>query len=83
MFDYKNGKFDELRNFLARDPINITPTSDIDNYWEQWKTIFLNAVKNFVPVRTVKDNNSPPWINKEVCVLICKKYAALKKIPYE
>ena len=79
MFDYKNGKFDGLRNFLARNPINITPTRDIDNYWEQWKATFLNAVKNFVPVRTVKDNNSPPWIDKEVRVLIRKKYTALKK----
>ena len=79
MFDYKNGKFDGLRNFLARNPINITLTSDIDNYWEQWKTTFLNAVKNFVPVRTVKDNTSPPWIDKEVRVLIRKKYTALRK----
>ena len=36
-------------------------------------------MKNFVPVRTVKDNNSPPWIDKEVRVLIRKKYTALKK----
>jgi DUF4097 and DUF4098 domain-containing protein YvlB len=35
VFDYRNGKFDELRNFLTRNPINITPTNDIDNYWEQ------------------------------------------------
>ena len=79
VFDYKNGKFDELRNFLVRNPINITPTSDIDNYWEQWETTFLNAVKNFVPVRTVKDSNSPPWIDKEFRLLIRKKYTALKK----
>ena len=79
VFDYKKGKFDGLQNFHARNAINITPTSDIDNYWEQWKATFLNAVKNFVPVRTVKDNNSPPWIEKEVRVLIRKKYTALKK----
>jgi hypothetical protein len=35
VFDYRNGKFDELRNFLTRNPINITPTNDINNYWEQ------------------------------------------------
>lgn len=34
VFDYKNGKFDDLRNFLTRegrDPINVTPTNDINN----------------------------------------------------
>ncbi|CAB4011989.1 Hypothetical predicted protein [Paramuricea clavata] len=68
VFDYRNGKFDELRNFLTRNPINITPTDDIDNYWEQWKET----------LRTVKDTNSPPWIDKEVRILIRKKYRALK-----
>ncbi|CAB4021912.1 Hypothetical predicted protein, partial [Paramuricea clavata] len=67
VFDYRNGKFDELRNFLTRNPINITPTDDIDNYWEQWKETFLTA-----------DTNSPPWIDKEVRILIRKKYRALK-----
>jgi transposase len=77
-FDYRNGKFDELRNFLTRNPINITPTDYIDNYWEQWKETFLTAVKKYIPVRTVKDTNSPPWIDKEVRILIHKKYRALK-----
>jgi hypothetical protein len=60
VFDYRNGKFDELRNYLTRNPINITATDDINNYWEQWKETFLTVVKKFIPIRTVKDTNSPP-----------------------
>ena len=77
VFDYRDGKFDELRNFLTRNPIKFTPTDDIDNHWEQWKKTFLTAVKKYIPVRTVKDTNSPPWIDKEVRILIRKKYRAL------
>ena len=33
----------------------------------------------FIPVKTVRDTNSPPWIDGEVQHLIPKKYAALKK----
>ncbi|CAB3983304.1 Hypothetical predicted protein [Paramuricea clavata] len=78
VFYYRNGKFDELHNFPTRNTINITPTDDIDNYWEQWKETFLTAVKKYIPVRTVKDTNSPPWIDQEVRILIHKKYRALK-----
>ena len=79
VFDYRKGNFDELRNFLTRYPINVTPTDSISDDWEQWKDTFLTAVRRYIPMRTVKDKNSPPWIDKEVRQLIRKKYKALKQ----
>ena len=79
VFDYRNGKFDELRNFLMRNPINIAPTNDIDNDWHDWKDTFLTAVRKYIPIKTVKDTNSPPWIDREVRILIRKKYHALRR----
>ena len=79
VFDYGKGNFDELRNFLTRYPINVTPTDSISDDWEQWKDTFLTAVRRYIPMRTVKDKNSPPWIDKEVRQLIHKKYKALKQ----
>ncbi|CAB4041921.1 Hypothetical predicted protein, partial [Paramuricea clavata] len=79
VFDYKNGNFDGLRNFLTQFPISIVPTNNIDDCWQQWKYAFLTAVKRYVPMKTVKDINTPPWVDKEVRNLISRKYKALKK----
>ena len=45
----------------------------------QWKDKFLSIVTNFVPIKTIQDTNSPPWIDGEVRHLIRKKYIALRK----
>ena len=41
--------------------------------------MFLTAVESYIPVKTMSDTNSPPWIDREVRHLIRKKYTALKK----
>ena len=79
MFDFKNGNLDALRESLSRTPFQIAASEDIDEYWSNWKDLFLSAVKDHVPTKTVRDTNSPPWIVGEVRHLIRKKYAALRK----
>ena len=36
-------------------------------------------MKKYVPVKKIKYTNTPPWVDKEVRKLICRKYKALKK----
>ena len=79
VFDFKNGNLDALRESLSRTPFQIAASEDIDEYWSNWKDLFLSAVKDHVPTKTVRDTNSPPWIDGEVRHLIRKKYTALKK----
>ena len=79
VYDYKRGNFGDLRNFLTRVPFDITTSDNIDQYWLQWKDMFLTAVESYIPVKTMSDTNSPPWIDGEVRHLIRKKYTALKK----
>ena len=62
--------------------INSNHTSDLK--LNQLNALYLNArslhaVQKFIPVKKVKDKNSPPWIDGEVIYHIRKKYAALKK----
>ena len=54
-------------------------SADVNEHWSNWKDLFLTAVKEHIPIKTVGDKNSPPWIDGEVRYLIRKKYAALKK----
>ena len=79
--DYKNGNFDDLRGSLANVPFNLAASVDIDEYWVNWKDLFLSAVKDHIPIKTVRDNNSPPWIDTEVRRPDPEKIRRVKAIP--
>ena len=78
VYDCKNGNFDDLQESLTRVPFDVAYSDDINEHWSNWKNLFLTAVKDHIPVKTVHDTNSPPWIDGEVPHLMRKKYAALK-----
>ena len=65
VYDFKNGNFDDLRESLSRVPFEIAVSDNIDEYWDNWKSLFLSAVKDHIPIKTVRDANSPPWIDRE------------------
>lgn len=48
-------------------------------YWSQWKDLFLAVVAECVPVKTISDTNSPPWIDREVKLALHRNYRALRK----
>ena len=79
VYDFKNGNFDDLRDSLSRVPFEIAASADINEFWDNWKALFLSAVKDHMPIKTVRNTNSPPWIDSEVRHWIRKKYTALKK----
>ena len=60
-------------------PLEIAASADINEFWDNWKALFLSAVKDHIPIKIVRDTNSPPWIDNEVRLWIRKKYTALKK----
>jgi hypothetical protein len=79
IYNYKLANFDGLRSYLSNVPFENAISDDIVEYWSEWKDLFLTAVNKFIPVKTIKDTNSPQWIDGKVCQLVRKKYAALKK----
>ena len=52
---------------------------EIDESWASWKDLFLSAVDQCIPTKSVKDTNSPSWIDSDLCHHIPKKYGALRK----
>ena len=75
----KKADFEGLNINLGEMGLEIENTCDIGQLWSSWKDAFLAAVKGHIPIRTVKDTNSPPWIDNEVRNFIRKKYLALKR----
>ena len=82
VYDYKRGNFDELRSFLTHNPFEDFSSENIDKCWLQWKKLFMDAVHKFIPVKIVKDVNSPPWIDGEVTeILYTKEIFSFEEIP--
>ena len=79
VYNYKLANFEGLRNCLTNVPFENASSDNINEYWSKWKDLFLTAVYKFIPVKSIKDINSPPWIDGEVRHLVRKKYTALKK----
>ena len=82
MSSTNRGNFIEHRSFLTSNQLVKFQSEDIDQCWSQWKEWFLGAVENFIPVKTIKDINSPPpspWIDEKVRHYIRKKYTIPNK----
>ena len=47
--------------------------------WSNWKNILLNAVRDNIPVKRIRNINSPPWITGEIIHAIKKKETARRK----
>ncbi|CAB4002465.1 Hypothetical predicted protein [Paramuricea clavata] len=77
VYNYKKGDFDGLRNALRL--LNIKHIvfndvgADINDDWHNWKTVFMNAVIDFIPVTHLQGKDVPPWFDSETLRLIRKK----------
>ena len=78
VYEFKSGNFDDLRESLSRVPFDTVSSGDINEQWANSKDLFLTAANEHIPVKSIHDTNSPPWIDGKVRHLIHKKYAALK-----
>ena len=71
-----SGLYITLRN-LSWDTVFVD--NDIDASIACWYDMFLSCVDEFVPKVVIKDANRPPWIDKEVLLLLRKKNRTRRK----
>ena len=74
VYENRRGDFDVLRRVLeSLDLCNLVQDSeDINLDWIQWKDTFMSPVSHFIPTKTVKGKNSPPWIMGEIIPILWK-----------
>ena len=65
----------------ALDKCNLSPneSTDVNTDWELWRNIFLDVATEYIPRKTLKRRNSPPWVDGEVKRLLSKKDSCRKK----
>ena len=80
-FDFKKADFDALRKALSVTSLDMgfDESNYVDQCWESWRDLFLNAVESFIPKIKLKDANSPRWIYGEIIKLSRKKKQLLKQ----
>ena len=81
VYDYAKGDFDGLRNALRS--LNLTSVvgeGDLESCWQNWKDLFLAAVKDNIPTKRLRGRNPVPWLTGAVINLIKKKETQDTKI---
>ena len=61
-YDFKNSNFDSLRDSLTRLPFDVPASTDVNEHWSNWKDLFLTAVKEHIPIKTVATRNFRPGL---------------------
>ena len=68
VYHFKKADFEGLRQSLSAIQLDMGfDEDDIDQSWESWRDLFLNAVaESFIPKIKLRDAKSPKWIDSEL-----------------
>ena len=82
VYDYRRGDFEGLRSALQSVNLSnvVQDNNTIDQDWTFWKDTFLAAVADFIPLKTIRKRNAPPWLTGDILFLLRKKESVRKKL---
>ena len=52
---------------------------DINDVWDAWKALFMEAVERNIPTKSLKHKRNAPWFNSELRILVLKKRRLWRK----
>ena len=66
--DYRRGDFEGLRSALQSVNLSnvVQDNNTIDQDWTFWKDTFLAAAADFIPLKTIRKRNGPPWLTGDM-----------------
>ena len=74
VYDYGKANWIGLKEDFERVPWDcIYLTSDIDDIWGSWKTLFFKTVEQNIPFKFLRKRGGTPWITPDSKKLIQKK----------
>ena len=72
--DWNNADLDGMNEFLAQtDWVNLLNSDDIETDWATFKEKIFEAEALYIPTRTIKSRNQPPWMTKSLLRQVRKK----------
>ena len=80
VYDFKKADFEGLRQPFSAIQLDMGfDEHDIDQSWESWRDLFLNAIDSLIPKINLKDAKSLKWIESEIIKLSKQKYRLWKR----
>ena len=70
---YALADFDQAMELLDSIEWTSTLSHDVDAYWSNWKTSFLQIMEMSIPNAIVKLKRNFPWMNREISLAIKKR----------
>ena len=52
---------------------------DMNDVWDAWKALFLEAVERNIPTKSLKHKRNVPWFNSELRILVLRKRRLWRK----
>lgn len=80
-YNFKNANFDGMRQALCDiswDDV-FHYDDDINNSLEKWTKLFYSIVDQFVTKKCISNINRPPWVDREIVLLLRKKNTLRRK----
>ena len=74
VLNYKKANWDDMNREINSIKWNeILGSLEPDLAWQKFKNILFHIINRHIPTITIKDNNCPPWYDKETFDLAKKK----------
>ena len=78
-FNYKQADFTGLKQALGLIPWSVLANTDIDDATDLFYSLLESAIRDFVPVVTMK-RRFPPWFDRELRTALKEKETAFKRM---
>lgn len=74
VYDFGPANWNDLQDDFLNKPWNTAFfADDMNDVWDAWKALFLEAVKRNIPTKWLKHKRNVPWFNSELRILVLRK----------
>ena len=80
VYNFGSANWNNLRDDFSNIPWNTAfLMDDINDVWDAWKDLFMEAVERNIPTKSLKHKRNAPWFNSELRILVLKKLRVWRK----
>jgi hypothetical protein len=76
--NWRKANYEEMREFLYSYRWAMNAETDVNEDWEEFKSVMATLIELFIPVAKVRSQKRPKWITSEIIRLLRKKKRAWK-----
>ena len=80
VYDFGSANWNDFQDDFSNIPWNTAfLVDDMNDVWDAWKALFLEAVERNIPTKSLKHKRNVPWFNSELRILVLRKRRLWRK----